>query len=376
MIRVRKWVSFVLVLFLIALASPAFAVIITDPLPPIVVPRQVQIKPPVPVAFSAIANKYSNVDPATTFDLSGDLVGDIQISATTVTGKNGTLVQLVDPAQLNLDNVQIVPQAGYSTTAALQLNRVYVAQIAAGGYAKFMVLQASPKVTIWFHYGTQTTSELKGTGEGGHAVLTWSALPDADLGYNVYRYQILENNAYSVTLLNDFTVQGTTFTDDTAKNAYYLYVVIAIKSNGALGTSTTVAAIQVQSVQRNLVISVPNGTAKLNGAAVTVEKPPVIKNGRLMVPASLFTNAGVTVTQDEATGKVTLTRRLDTVTFTVVMTVDVPDYTWNGNTYTADVPPYKNGTTIMVPVRVVGPALGFGVSFSSADRSATLQWFE
>jgi hypothetical protein len=343
---------------------------------PIIIRPELVVKPPALIAFSAVPNRYTDVDPATTFDLNGDLVGDLKVSATTVTGQNGALVQLVDPAALSLDQVQSVPQAGYSASAAVLLSRVYVAQLPGGWYAKFMLIQVSPKVTIWFHAGQPTTSELKADGTGGKATLSWTALPDAALGYNVYRYEFLDNNAYTVTLLNDFAVQETTFTDNTAKNHYYLYVVIAMKAGGAFGAQTTVAAVQVQSLQRSIVISLSTGTAKLDGSPVTLASPPVIRNGRLMVPAKLFENAGVKVTYEAASGHVTLARRLDNVTYTVVMTIDRPEYTWNGSAYQADVPPYLAGSVVMIPLRVAAPALGFGLTFDSATRNATLQWFE
>lgn len=57
-----------------------------------------------------------------------------------------------------------------------------MAQLPGGDYAKFMVLQASPKVTIWFHHGKPTSSVLQADGEDGRAVLTWDPLPDAELG--------------------------------------------------------------------------------------------------------------------------------------------------------------------------------------------------
>lgn len=371
----RRVVSTLLVFVLLLLTAVQASAAIFDPIISPIIRPDLKLAPPVPVAFSAIANRYTNVDPATNFDLNGDLVGDLKVSSTTVTGLNGATVLLIDPAALNLDQVQTVPGSGYSATAAVQLSRVYAMKLSDGSYAKFMLLQTSPKITIWFHYGTQTTSMLTADGTGSKATLSWDALPDAQLGYNVYRYEILENNAYSVTLLNDFTVQGTTFTDNTAKNRYYLYVVIAIKTNGAFGSSTTVAAVQVQSQQHNLVIATATGTAKLNGANVAMASAPVIRNGRLMVPATLLQSAGVQVTV-EASGKITLSRRIDTVTYTVVMNVDSTDYTWNNSAYQADVAPYKAGSTVMVPLRVVAPALGLGLSFNSADRTATVQWFE
>ncbi|HYF93451.1 MAG TPA: copper amine oxidase N-terminal domain-containing protein [Symbiobacteriaceae bacterium] len=381
----RRWIGSLLVMLLVLLAAlPASAadgpMVPTSPkLPGGTLPR---LELPnlrnsdTPVAFSAIANRYTNLDPATIVDLNGDLTGDLQVTNNTVTAKNGAKVQLLEPAVLNLDEVQAVPTSGYAATAAVQLSRVYVAQLAGGGYAKFMLLQASPKVTVWFHFGTPTTSRLTLDGSGGTAVLSWDALPDAQLGYNIYRYEILEGNAYSVTLLNDFTVRETTFADTTSKNRYYLWVVIAIKENGAFGNSTTVAAGAVQAQQRSLVISLEPAAAKLNGANVVVPKAPVIRGGRLMVPASILTSAGVTVNFDAGPGKVTLSRRIDTVTYTLVMTVDSTQYTWNGASYEADVAPYKNGNEVMVPLRVVAPALGFGTTFNSEDRTATIQWYE
>lgn len=95
-----------------------------------------------------------------------------------------------------------------------------------------------------------------------------------------------------------------------------------------------------------------------------------------MVPADLLEYAGVDVAYDSSSEQVTLSRRLDDVTYTVVLTIDVPDYTWNGSAYKADVPPYMAGGAVMIPLRVVAPALGFGLSFNSADRTATVQWFE
>jgi hypothetical protein len=282
---VRQWIGRLLVPLLVLFFSvPASAIdfnsgIILNP-GTIVTTPIFQFQPPVPVAFGAIANRYQGVDPATVFDMNGDLVGDLKISATEVTGQNGAKVQLLQPAQLNLDQVQSAPTIGYAASAPLQLSRVYMAQLTNGTYAKFMVLQASPKVTLWFHSGPPTTSVLKANGEGSHAVLTWDALADAALGYNIYRYTV-EDNAYTVTQLNDFTVQGTTFTDNTASARYYLYIVQAIKAGGTPGTLTTVAPVYVQFKQRNMVVTPNSLAAKLDGANLTLAAQPVIKNGQL-----------------------------------------------------------------------------------------------
>ncbi len=343
--------------------------------PPVIITPGIPVPTETPVAFGAIANRYTNVDPSTVFDLNGDLVGDVQISSTTVSGRNGTRVRLVTPAALNLDTVNTVPTLGYTATADLQLSRVYLAQIPGGGYAKFMVLQASPKVTIWFHFGLPTTSVLQADGKDSHAVLTWDPLPDAAVGYNVYRYEV-DGNSYTVTQLNDFTVQGTTFTDETAKNRYYLWVVQAVKANGSPGATTTVAPATVQPKAYNLKISLTPPGAKLNDVNVVLATNPVIKHGRLMVPASLLTQTGTKVTVNAETGGVTLVRRMESTTYTVVMSVESTEYTWNGTKYETDVQPYMQGAEVMVPIRTVAPILGLGLTFNSADMTATLQWYE
>lgn len=337
--------------------------------------KPIQANPATPIAFNVISNRYTDVDPATTFDLNGDLTGDMLVSGSQVLAKNGAKVKLLDPPVMSLDDVQSVTDDGLAESAPVQQNRVYVMKLSTG-YAKFMLLQTSPKVTIWFHYGVPTTGVLAADGATGKAVLTWTAMADAALGYNVYRYEIMDNWSYQVTLLNDFTVKELTYTDNTALRHNYLYVVAAIKADGSFGKTTTVAPCSIQSVQKTLTIDLSAGTAKLGATAITLEAPLVIKNGRLMVPASLLTSAGVVVTQDAAAGKVTLTRRIDNVTYTLVMSLDIPDYTWNGSAYKADVPPYKAGSVVMVPLRVVAPGLGFGLSFNSANRTATLQWYE
>lgn len=379
----RRWCAYLLALVLVALSlAPASAaeptqVFAIQPILPIEINPglPLPILTPVPVAFSAIANRYTGVDPATVFDLNGDLVGDLKVSATSVTGQNGAKVQLVNPPALNLDQVNIVPVIGYGSSAPLQLSRVYIAQLSGGGYAKFMVLQASPKVTLWFMYGMPTTSVLKADGQNSHAVLTWDALPDATLGYNIYRYEV-GDSSYTVTQLSDFTVQATTFTDETADNRYYLYVVQAVKAGGSPGSLTTVAPVFVQSKQHTLDVTVNNATAKLDGANLTLAATPVIRNGLLMVPASMLTSTGAKVTFQAATEQVTIVRRLSGVTYTVVMTLNTPDYTWNGTSYKTDVPPYSQGAEVMVPLRVVAPVLGLGVSFNSTTRTAMIQWYE
>lgn len=378
--RRRVWFLAVslLVMLLASVASAAELPILPGPIivnPPILNPDLVLNLEPIPVAFSAVANRYTGVDPATTFDLNGDLVGDLKVTATEVIMQNGAQVQMIEPPALNLDSVNLMPAAGYGAKEPLQLSRVYAARLSGDSYAKFMVLQASPKVTLWLMHGTPTSSILTADGQNSEAKLSWDPLEDAALGYNIYRYEI-NDNSYTVTQLNDFTVEETSFIDRTAGNRYYIYVVQAVKAGGSPGSLTTTASVFVTHQARKLVVPLGGGSADLDGSSVPMGTPAEIRNGLMMVPASLLEHTGATVTVNDGTGRVTLSRRLENVTYTVVMTVDSPDYTWNGTAYGTDVPPYKKGSAVMVPLRVVAPVLGLGVSFNSEDRTATVGWFE
>ncbi len=330
---------------------------------------------PIPVAFSAVANRYTGVDPATIFDLNGDLIGDLKVTATEAQAQNGAQLQLIDPAVLSLDQLHLAPAAGYSEKAPLQLSRVYVVQLASGGYAKFMILQATPKVTIWFMYGSQTSSILRADGAHSQAQLSWDALPDAALGYNIYRYEV-NDNSYTVIQLNDFTVKETSFTDNTAANRYYLYVVQAIKAGGSPGSLTTTAAVSVTGQGHTLTIGMAADSATIDGARVPMPVAAEIRNGRMMVPASVLQDTGVKVTYDASTDTITLLRRLENTTYTMVLNVGSPDYTWNGTAYKTDVPPYKSGNNVMVSLRLVAPGLGFGLNFNSTDRTASVGWYD
>jgi hypothetical protein len=163
--------------------------------------------------------------------------------------------------------------------------------------------------------------------------------------------------------------------DRTAKNRYYIYVVQAISAGGVPGSLTTTAPVFVTHRSRSIELAPGNKKATLDGAAVSLSAAPEIRNGLLMIPASALEATGASVSHDGAR-KVTISRRLESVTYSLEMTIDSPEYTLNGTPYEADVPPYKSGSVVMVPLRVVAPALGLGVTFDSETRTARVGWYE
>lgn len=92
----RRWMGGLLIPLLIWLSSvPALAADLPGlPIknPEVIMPGPIEINPelllaPVPIAFGAVANRYQGVDPATVFDLNGDLVGDVKVSGDKVRGR-------------------------------------------------------------------------------------------------------------------------------------------------------------------------------------------------------------------------------------------------------------------------------------------------
>lgn len=104
----------------------------------------------------------------------------------------------------------------------------------------------------------------------------------------------------------------------------------------------------------------------LNGAELDCDQPPMIVDGRTLVPLrAIFEGLGASVDWDGATRTVTST--LDGTT--VVMTVDSAVMHKNGEAVTLDVPAkIVNGRT-MVPVRAVGEAFGADVRWDGATRT-------
>lgn len=104
----------------------------------------------------------------------------------------------------------------------------------------------------------------------------------------------------------------------------------------------------------------------LNGVKLDCDQPPVIVDGRTLVPLrAIFEGLGASVDWDGTTRTVTST--LDGTT--VVMTVDSVVMVKNGEAVTLDVPAkIVNGRT-MVPVRAVGEAFGADVRWDGATRT-------
>ena len=105
----------------------------------------------------------------------------------------------------------------------------------------------------------------------------------------------------------------------------------------------------------------------VNSDVKAIAAAPMIQDNRTFVPFRALAEAfGAEVAWDEATQSVTA--ELNGVK--VVMVIGANDYTVNGVAKTADVAPFINGGSTMVPVRFVAEAFGINVTpIAAADGS-------
>ncbi len=127
------------------------------------------------------------------------------------------------------------------------------------------------------------------------------------------------------------------------------------------GSSSAAVNQSVQQSQTPMVI--------LDGAPLAFDVPPVIENGRILVPlAAIFRSMGAAVEWNASTQTVTAVRG----TTTVILPINSNTPTVNGTVWKLDVPARIVGNRTLAPLRFVGEALGGTVSWDGADFKAIM----
>ncbi len=104
----------------------------------------------------------------------------------------------------------------------------------------------------------------------------------------------------------------------------------------------------------------------LNGRALSLAQPPLMMNGRVLVPLrGIFEALGARVRYIGATRTITAIRGESTVT----LVLGNPSALVNGSTVTLDVPAQTVNGSTMVPLRFVAEALGANVRWLSANQT-------
>jgi N-acetylmuramoyl-L-alanine amidase len=111
-------------------------------------------------------------------------------------------------------------------------------------------------------------------------------------------------------------------------------------------------------------------TVFLDNKPLTFEVPPIIENGRTLVPLrAIFEAMGATVQWQEATRTAIATKN----NTTVVVPVNSIHPTINGIAQTIDVPAKIVNQRILAPLRFVGETFGGQVSWDAANRIVRIQ---
>jgi len=113
-------------------------------------------------------------------------------------------------------------------------------------------------------------------------------------------------------------------------------------------------------------------TVMVDGNALSLPVPPVIVDGRTLVPARGVAEAlGGSAEWNSYGRKVTIT----TADKTIELTIDSNTAYVNGSAATLDVPAQIVNDRTMIPLRFVGEALGADVNYSSSSQTVTINYF-
>ncbi len=122
-------------------------------------------------------------------------------------------------------------------------------------------------------------------------------------------------------------------------------------------------------------LTIGSTTAYINGEAKTLDAAPINRNNRTMLPVRFLANAfGVDndgIKWDAATRTATLTNS----EVTIVVTIDAPSMTVNGETVALDSPAIIENDRTYLPVRAIANALGVSndnIAWDGATSTATL----
>ena len=122
-------------------------------------------------------------------------------------------------------------------------------------------------------------------------------------------------------------------------------------------------------------LTIGSTTAYINGAAHTLDAAPINRNNRTMLPVRFLANAFGVSNDGIAWDAQTRTATLKNATTTIVVTIDAPTMTVNGETVALDSPAIIENNRTYLPVRAIANALGVSndnIAWDAATNTATL----
>jgi hypothetical protein len=144
---------------------------------------------------------------------------------------------------------------------------------------------------------------------------------------------------------------------------------VAGNSQSANMTITNVAGVSITDGSIAPQAPSDNITVLVNGTAVIFDQPPIIENGRTLVPLrAIFEALGAKVDWNQSTQTVTAIRGDTTVT----LTIGSNTLNRNGEQVTLDVPAQLVGGRTLVPARAVAESFGAKVEWDAGTRTVTI----
>ena len=111
----------------------------------------------------------------------------------------------------------------------------------------------------------------------------------------------------------------------------------------------------------------------IHGNPFVSETPPVIKEGRTLIPVKAVVNAlGAEVEWDDTLKMVTITKEDDTITITIKLILGEQEYTVNGEVFTMDTEAQVIGNRTYVPLRFIAIALGEPVEYDAETKEVRI----
>ena len=211
---------------------------------------------------------------------------------------------------------------------------------------------------------------LTATPMGNSVRLDW--LPPQDMagltleGYYVYR--AAKPGGYDWTRpLHDFLTTDTFYVDNTCQvGRTYYYRVKAYFTNKSHTAYNEVSFTPGQNV---IVITVGNPIAQVNGQPVTMDQPPIIHNGRALLPFRFASERlGAELVWIQATQQV----KAKHGNTTVILTIGSYEAKVNGVSVEIDVSAILVNDRTMVPVRFLTTAFGWKVEWVHSTKTVVI----
>lgn len=142
----------------------------------------------------------------------------------------------------------------------------------------------------------------------------------------------------------------------------------AFAMGALLGASLLFAGVSPAHAAGNTAL--PTISLLIDGKGVKSDVKPVIKNGRMLVPArAIAENTGATISYDGAARRVTVRRGAKQV----LLDIGKPIGYVNGKRIILDSMPFISNGRTLIPVRFVSQSLGYNVSWDKRAKVAIVQ---